>query len=87
MANVTPTSLVPETTLQRLAPRREGFWLVAGQHADHFTLAYVMDGGTHALTYHIYPCNTAEEVYDVCGHLMYDWTGGRCPNSPSFDID
>ncbi|POR32895.1 Uncharacterized protein TPAR_06913, partial [Tolypocladium paradoxum] len=75
MANVTPASLVPETTLQRLAPRREGFWLVAGQHTDHFTLAYVMDGGTHALTYHIYPCNTSEEVYDVCGHLMYDWTG------------
>nr|QWT68620.1 MAT1-2-2 [Ophiocordyceps robertsii] len=83
MANTTPASLVPETTLQRLAPQREGIWFVTEQTGDHFGLAYVMDEGTHAINYQMFPCNTEEEAVEICGHLIYTYSGYDPVNVPS----
>ncbi|ODA78859.1 hypothetical protein RJ55_06243 [Drechmeria coniospora] len=82
MATVAPESLVPEATLRRLAPRnQQGFWLVLAQHEKKMTLAYVMDGGLHSLTYHINTCNTENDVKEICGNLLYAYDGNQGPES------
>ncbi|KAJ6444136.1 hypothetical protein O9K51_02530 [Purpureocillium lavendulum] len=73
MATIAAESLIPETTLQRLAPATPGYWVVIGQASDHVTLAYVMNGGHTSFTYDIFTCSTEDEVINVCGDAVYEY--------------
>ncbi|UNI24398.1 hypothetical protein JDV02_010147 [Purpureocillium takamizusanense] len=73
MTTIQAESLIPEATLQRLAPSIGGYWMVLGQAADRVTLAYVMNGGHNSITYEIFTCSTEDEVANVCGDAVYDY--------------
>lgn len=73
MSNVTPESLIPETALRRMAPAPGGNWVVVAQFDDHFTLAYIMDGGQESVTYDFYPCDTEEKIMNICGDAIHEY--------------
>ena len=64
--------VIPKVALQALEPCAGGFWTVTGQSNDGFSIAYIMNGGTQAISYTMRPCTTEEEVLKHCKNHLYD---------------
>ncbi|RCI13847.1 hypothetical protein L249_8238 [Ophiocordyceps polyrhachis-furcata BCC 54312] len=75
MADESATVLIPETTLQRLAPSQPGTWYLTDQDSNCFTITYVMGADQAPVTYRVVPCNTEKDIADKCGRHVYKYTG------------
>lgn len=64
--------VLPKVALQALEPCAGGFWTVTSQSNDGFSVAYIMNGGTQAISYTMRPCATEEEVLKRCRNHLYD---------------
>ena len=64
--------VLPKVALQALEPCAGGFWTVTSQSNEGFSVAYIMNGGTQAISYTMRPCTTEEEVLKRCSNHLYD---------------
>ncbi|PHH72798.1 hypothetical protein CDD80_4252 [Ophiocordyceps camponoti-rufipedis] len=75
MADASPDNFVPEATLRRLAPPREGRWFVVDQNSSSFTLQYAMGSDTPAVSFEVVPCHTEQDIVDKLDGHLYKYTG------------